>query len=143
MQEIKVLQVGLGPLGVKVAQFIAERSGISIVAAVDKNPALIGKKLADLEESLSPDITIAGHIKEALAEVAADVAILTTVSDMERITPQIEEIVSFGLPVVSTCEELSFPKLCAPELTQRIDEAAKANQVAVVGTGVNPGFWMD
>lgn len=143
MEEIKVIQVGLGPLGVKVSQFIAERSGISIVAAVDKNPGLVGKRLSDLHDALSSDIKIAQNIKDALSEVKADVAVLTTVSDMERITPQIEELVSFGIPVVSTCEELSFPKTCAPELTQRIDEAAKAHHVAVVGTGVNPGFLMD
>ncbi len=143
MREIKVLQVGLGPLGIKVAQFIADRSGISIVAAVDKNQELIGKKLSELDDSLSSDITISGSVEDALSDVEADVAILTTVSDMERITPQIEEIVSFGLPVVSTCEELSYPKACAPDLSQRVDEAAKAHNVAVVGTGVNPGFLMD
>lgn len=143
MQEISVLQVGLGPLGIKVSQFIAERSGISIVAAVDKNPQLIGKKLSELSDTLSSDISISGSVEDALSGVEADVAILTTVSDMERITPQIEEVVRFGLPVVSTCEELSYPKVCAPELTQRIDEAAKAQNVGVVGTGVNPGFLMD
>src|SRR5206468_1583389 len=45
--------------------------------------------------------------------------------------------------VVSTCEELSFPELKSSALGRRIDRAAKANGVAVLGTGVNPGLVMD
>ena len=62
---------------------------------------------------------------------------------MKRITPQVLEIVSFGIPVVSTCEELSFPWKTAPRLARKIDKAAFANDVAVLGTGVNPGYLMD
>ena len=70
-------------------------------------------------------------------------AVVTTVSDMERITPQVEAIVAHGIPVVSTCEELSYPWDANPQLAQRIDDAAKAAGVAVLGTGINPGFLMD
>jgi 4-hydroxy-tetrahydrodipicolinate reductase len=62
---------------------------------------------------------------------------------MTRIAPQLEELISHSIPVVSTCEELSYPWDCAPELSSRIDAAAKAKGVAIVGTGVNPGFLMD
>lgn len=72
-----------------------------------------------------------------------EVALLTTVSDMKRITPQIERIVARRLAVVSTCEELSYPWRTARRLANRIDAAARKNKVAVLGTGVNPGFLMD
>ena len=62
---------------------------------------------------------------------------------MKRITSQIEEIVSYGIPVVSTCEELSFPYKTFPRLASRINKAAIGNHVAVIGTGVNPGYLMD
>jgi 4-hydroxy-tetrahydrodipicolinate reductase len=44
---------------------------------------------------------------------------------------------------VSTCEELSYPYQTHPELAAKLDQAAKDSGVALVGTGVNPGFVMD
>jgi 4-hydroxy-tetrahydrodipicolinate reductase len=72
-----------------------------------------------------------------------DVAILATVSDLPRISPQIISLVEAGLPVVSTCEELFFPWENNHAWSETIDRAAKDKQVAVLGTGVNPGFLMD
>lgn len=143
MKEIKAIQIGMGPLGIKIGQFIAERSGISTIAAVDKNPSLIGKNLSQLSEALSPSVIINENVEDAIADVRPDVAILTTLSDMERVTAQVIEIVKLGIPVVSTCEELSYPWDCAPSLANEIDIAARENNVAVVGTGINPGFLMD
>src|SRR5260370_36257357 len=45
--------------------------------------------------------------------------------------------------IVSTCEELSYPSRTHPELAAKLDAAAKEWGVALVGTGVNPGFVMD
>ena len=143
MNPIKVVQVGIGPLGVKIANFIAERKGITTVAAVDKNPNLIGMDLAQTYGAEETGVIIKQTLSEAIQDIDVDVAILATVSDMERVTAQIEEIVGHGIPVVSTCEELYFPWDEAPTLAQRIDEAAKKGGVAVIGTGVNPGFLMD
>jgi 4-hydroxy-tetrahydrodipicolinate reductase len=54
-----------------------------------------------------------------------------------------ETILGAQIPVVSTTETLSYPYYHAPELSHRLDELAKIAGVAVVGTGVNPGFAMD
>ena len=48
-----------------------------------------------------------------------------------------------GLCIVSTCEELAYPFRKHPELSKTLDEAAQEEGVALVGTGVNPGFVMD
>src|SRR3979490_80560 len=45
--------------------------------------------------------------------------------------------------IVSTCEELSYPFRTHPELAAKLDAEAKDWGVALVGTGVNPGFVMD
>jgi len=143
MKNIHILQVGIGPLGIKTANFIAERKGLVTVAAVDKAPALIGKDLGEVCSGSPSQVIIQDNIAEAIQQHKPDVAVLTTVSDLERITPQIEEIVAQGIPVVSTCEELSFPYNTSPALSERIDKAATKNNVAVLGTGINPGFLMD
>ena len=73
----------------------------------------------------------------------ADVAVVTTVSDLQALYPTLEQAMEGGLNVVSTCEELAYPWDADPELAGRIDDLAKANRVSVLGTGVNPGFLMD
>ncbi len=143
MKNIHILQIGIGPLGIKIANFISERKGLETIAAVDKNPALIGKDLGEVCGGGSSKVTIRENIAEAIEKQRPDVAVLTTVSDMPRITAQIEEIVSHGIPVVSTCEELSFPYQASPTLAERINKAALENNTTVLGTGVNPGFLMD
>jgi len=144
MSSIKVIQVGIGPLGQKTARFIAERDGVETIAAVDKNPELIGKDLGEVIGGPASGILIHGSLGDAMrGGLQPDAAILTTVSDMLRITPQVEELIAFGLPVVSTCEELSFPWESAPQYAEKIDAVARAAGVAVLGTGVNPGFLMD
>ena len=42
--------------------------------------------------------------------------------------------------VVSTCEELSYPYRKYPELAAQLDAEAKTWGVALIGTGINPGF---
>ena len=42
MKNIRILQIGIGPLGIKTAQFIAERKGLQTIAAVDKSPNRLG-----------------------------------------------------------------------------------------------------
>jgi 4-hydroxy-tetrahydrodipicolinate reductase len=144
MNNIRILQIGLGPLGVKTAQFIAQRSGLQIVAAVDKDPRLMGKDFGEYTGvNQSNGIKIQSNAIEAIINSKPDIAVITTVSDMIRITPQVLEVVKLGIPVVSTCEELSYPWTESPELSEQIDVAAKAAKVAVLGTGVNPGYLMD
>jgi 4-hydroxy-tetrahydrodipicolinate reductase len=47
------------------------------------------------------------------------------------------------VPIVSTTEELAYPLWNQKRLAATIDAAARKARVAVVGTGVNPGFTMD
>jgi len=143
MDKIKVVQIGLGPLGQKITQFIAQRKNLEVVGAIDVSFEIIGRDLGELCGLDNMGIKIQSSIGECLRGIKPDAVILTTVSTMEKITPQIEEIVSHGLPVVSTCEELSYPWDTSLSLSERIDMVAKANKVAVLGTGVNPGFLMD
>ena len=139
---VNIVQIGMGPLGVKVYRMASERKSEAIVAAVDINPDLIGNDVGEYSGLGAAGISVVSSIRESMNS-NPQVAVLTTVSDMQRITPQILEIVKHGIPVVSTCEELSYPWDEAPELARQIDEAAKAANVAVLGTGVNPGFLMD
>src|SRR5437667_10951930 len=67
----------------------------------------------------------------------------TTSSSLEKVAEQLIECLKAGSCVVSTCEELSYPYRTYPELAEQIDKEAKDWGVALVGTGINPGFVMD
>jgi 4-hydroxy-tetrahydrodipicolinate reductase len=142
MKKIKVIVMGLGPLGIKTVKYAAERN-LEIVGAVDINPDIAGKKLGEYCGVKGLDVEISSSIREASRKTAAEVLILTTVSSVKKVAPQIKEIADCGLHVVSTCEELSFPWNVDDATAAEIDQTAKAAGIAVLGTGVNPGFLMD
>ena len=138
-----IVQIGLGSLGQNIVRFATERSGIKIVAAVDPAPDKVGRELGNLCSLRPLGITVCKDLKTALKGKNADVAVLTTVSSIKAIEKQIEEIAMAGLDIVSTCEELSFPWRTHPLIAERIDKICRKQNVACVGTGVNPGFIMD
>ncbi|MEK6764832.1 MAG: dihydrodipicolinate reductase [Planctomycetota bacterium] len=142
--KIRVVQYGLGPIGKKITQYLLERDSVRIVGAIDSDPAKLGLDIGELAGSPVPyGVCITDNPKTLLSKVDADIVVLTTTSSLENIKSQIIEIVSFGINIVSTCEELSHPWLTNPEIADEIDVAAKMNDVSVLATGINPGFLMD
>lgn len=141
---IRVLMYGLGPIGAAVARQIASRKGFQIVGAVDIDRAKIGLDLGEiigLDKKLRVRVTndAAGAIKSG----KPDVAVLCTSSSLKKVMPQIEGVLKKKVAIVSTTEELSYPVGKNRALAKKIDALAKKAKVAVVGTGVNPGFAMD
>lgn len=144
MSDIKVIQIGLGPIGQKVVRYIQERKGARIVAAVDLDPAKVGRdagEVCGLDRKLG--VIVSDRLSAALKKCTPDVAVVCTASSLKKSAPCILEVVARKIPVVSTCEELSFPWQTAPALARQLDEAARRSRVAILGTGVNPGFLMD
>jgi 4-hydroxy-tetrahydrodipicolinate reductase len=57
--------------------------------------------------------------------------------------PQFEAILKRRVPIVTTTEEAAYPAPANRRLTKRLDDAARRAKVAMLATGVNPGFMMD
>ena len=141
---IRVLHYGLGPIGIAIVRQASERKGFQIVGGVDIDPALAGKDLgevAKLKRKLR--VKISNDPDKAIMETKPDVVVLCTSSSLKKIMPQIETVLKYKVPVVSTTEELVYPCGANARLAAKIDEWAKKADVAVVGAGVNPGFVMD
>ena len=68
---------------------------------------------------------------------------LCTSSSLAKVTDQIGDVLKYKLPIVSTTEELAYPWFSNKRLARKIDALARKAKVAVLGTGVNPGFTMD
>jgi 4-hydroxy-tetrahydrodipicolinate reductase len=141
--QIKVIQYGLGPIGLLITRYLSERSSIKIIGAIDIDPQKINKNLGDLAGIKNLNLEVTDNIKKIISVEKADAVIVTTSSSLEKIKPQLLELLSFGINVVSTCEELTQPWQTNPAIANEIDKAAKENNVSVLSTGVNPGFLMD
>lgn len=144
---VNVIQVGLGPLGKMIATDIARRGVARIVSAVDVDQSLAGKPLNTLCEAGECDARVRGTIAEAIADAAAfggaDCAIVSTSSDLAKCVPTFRELLSAGVSVVSTCEELVYPWLRHEAAARELTEVALRHGSRLLGTGVNPGFVMD
>ena len=141
---IRVMHFGLGPIGNAVVKQVADRPGFKVVGAIDIDPVKVGLDIglvAGLKHRLG--VKVSSDAVAALRRAKPDVVVLCTSSSLAAVTPQIETILRARLPIVSTTEELSYPLRSSARWANKIDRLATRAKVAVLGTGVNPGFMMD
>jgi 2,4-diaminopentanoate dehydrogenase len=143
-KKIRAIQFGVGPIGASTARLMREKQAIEICGAIDSDPAKAGRDLGEVIGATDAPwgVKISADAKEVL-EQNADVVIHTTSSSLPKVMDQLLACLEAEACVVSTCEELSYPYRTYPELSAKLDAAAKEWGVALVGTGVNPGFVMD
>lgn len=143
-KKIRAIQYGVGPIGASITRLMREKQAIEICGAIDSDPAKAGRDLGEVVGA--PDapwgVKISPNAKEVL-EKSADVVIHSTSSSLPKVMEQLLACLEAESCVVSTCEELSYPFRTHPELAANLDAVAKDWGVALVGTGVNPGFVMD
>lgn len=141
---LRVVIVGLGPIGASVAKQIVERKGFALVGAVDTDPRKADRNAADVIGLTKPiRLRISGDLHRTLKAASADVAVLCTSSSLKSVVGQFEQVLTHRVPIVTTTEEAAYPSRANRRLFARIDAAARKARVAVLGTGVNPGFTMD
>lgn len=143
-KKIRAIQYGIGPIGASILKLMREKDAIDIVGAIDLDPGKIGRDLGEVVGATDAPwgIKVSGDAKGVLDQ-SADVVMHTTSSALPKVMDQLLACLDVGSCVVSTCEELSYPYRTYPELAAKLDKAAKESGVALVGTGVNPGFVMD
>lgn len=145
METVKVLIWGYGAMGKGIADMILSKEGFQIVGVCDNNPKLVGNNYTNYLSNQTVDETvfISEDIDYIIANNKIDIAIIATDSYTEKAYEKIYKIVTKGINVISTAEEMAFPEVQQPAISKRIDTHAKNNQVSVLGTGINPGFVMD
>jgi hypothetical protein len=141
---IRVVSFGLGPIGAAVVRQLATRPGFSVVGGIDIDPAKVGRDLGEvvgLDRRLR--VKVGADPRAVIKATRPDVVVLCTSSSLKKVWPQIEAVLKLRVPIVSTTEELAYPARPRRALARAIDLAARKAKVAVLGTGVNPGFTMD
>lgn len=145
MKKIKVIQFGLGPIGIESLKLAADQSWLEIIGGVDIDPAKIGKSLAELTgvDALAGARVYASLEALFTAVGKPDVVLHTAGSSAATSFAQMRPALEQGVSVASTCEELIFPALKTPDAVKEYDTLCQRTGARITGTGVNPGFVMD
>jgi 4-hydroxy-tetrahydrodipicolinate reductase len=136
---VRVGIYGFGAIGRLLALTAIER-GHEVIGAVDVREDLIGKDVGSVLGVGNLGVTISNNV-DLLAD--ADVVLHATGSLLDRVYDQLVSIIRLGLPIVSTCETLSYPYYRYPVLARELDRLAKDYGSIIIGTGVNPGYIWD
>ena len=143
-KRIRAVQYGVGPIGAAIVRLMREKKSIEIIGAIDSDPAKAGRDLGDVVGA--PDapwgVTVSGEAANILSQ-SADVVVHSTSTLLPSVMDQLMACLAAESCVVSTCEELAYPFRKYPELAAKLDAEAKTWGVALIGTGINPGFVMD
>lgn len=144
MPNIRVMHVGLGPIGSAIVKLVSDKPGLKVVGGVDVDPAKVGRDLGDVAGlSGRLGVKVSADAGKALKAARPHVVILSTGSTIKAVLPEIEAILKSKTPVVATTEELVYPGYTHVRQARQIHNWAAKARVAVLATGVNPGFVMD
>lgn len=141
---IKVLHVGLGPIGAAIVRQVAARKGMQLVGVVDNDAARVGRDagaVCGLHRKLS--VVVTDDIAKAIKASKPDIAVLCTDVSLKLALPQLEQILKLKVPIVSTMPELVYPLAAQRAIAKKIDALARRARVAVLGIGINAGLAMD
>lgn len=145
-ENVKVAIWGFGAMGSGMAKMLLTKKGVDIVGVCDRNPARVGKsifELLNIERGDRADVIINPEIDEVISEKSCDVVLTATDSFTAKAFPRLKYILEKKINVISTAEEMAYPKAQNPELAEELDRIAKENGVSILGTGINPGLIMD
>lgn len=146
MENVKVAIWGFGAMGSGVAKVLLAKKGVDIVGVCDIHPARVGKSIFEVlgvEKGDRADVIVNPKIEEVAFNKNCDICVIATDSFTKKAFPKIKYVLEQGINVVSTAEEMSYPKAQQPELARELDRIARENGVTVLGTGINPGLMMD
>lgn len=142
MDKIKVVQYGCGKMSKYTLRYLHEH-GAQIVGAIGRGASL-GQDVGDWAGlGIKTGVIISDQAEKVLDECSADVAIITTRSFIGDIYEAIEQCVTRGINVITTCEEAIYPWTTSAAMINRIDALAKANNCTVCGSGMQDIFWIN
>jgi 4-hydroxy-tetrahydrodipicolinate reductase len=146
MENVKVALWGFGAMGSGIGKALLAKKGVEIVGVCDMSPRRVGKSIYEVlgvDAAGRPDIVIKDKIEDVVTKGSCDICMLATDSFVKNAYDKLIYLVEQGVNVITSAEEMSYPKANAPNLAKKIDEAARKNGVSVLGTGINPGLVMD
>ena len=141
-RKVKVAQYGAGKMSVYTMRYVYEKGG-EIVAAIDINPAVIGKDIGEIMGCEEKGIKVVSNqeAERVLTETKPDIVIVTTMSLIEDVKDALLLCAKLGLNAITTCEEAFFPMNSNPKVTEEIDRIAKEHNCTITGSGYQDRYW--
>lgn len=141
---VTVMQWGLGAMGSGMAELALSKKNMKLVSAWKKRPEGQGKDLSEILGNSEPTgVIVASDPFEEIKRTKPDVVMMASCSTVKESFEDILKVIDLGCNVVTIAEEMAYPWAMEPELSDKIDRAAKEKGVSVIGTGINPGFILD
>jgi 4-hydroxy-tetrahydrodipicolinate reductase len=141
---IRVLVLGTGQMGSGIARLVLEKQGLQLVGAYARRKQRDGMDVGQaigLDRSL--DLRVSTNLDDVIERVRPHVAIQATCSTFSDAEEEIATLVRHGVHVISIAEEMAFPACRSKKKAAELRELAFQHGVAVMGTGINPGFVLD
>ena len=131
---IKFIQYGCGKMSKYTVKFAVE-AGMKLVGAVDINPEVIGTEIEGVKVVGKEDF------EKVLTKEKPDIVIVTTMSLLSDLEEVLTICAKNGVNAITTCEEAFYPKVSNPNLTNKIDQLARAHDCTITGTGYQDAYW--
>ena len=143
-RKVRVAQYGTGKMSVYTMRYVYEKGG-EVVAAIDVNPAVIGKDIGEIMGCENKGVTVVSNeeAERVLSETKPDIVIVTTMSLIADVKDALILCAKLGLNAITTCEEAFFPINSNPKVTDEIDKLAKENNCTITGSGYQDRYWGD
>lgn len=138
-KKIRAVIVGAGNVGRLVTRYAVE-DGIEIVGAIGHVNNL-GADVGELAGIGPLGVPLEKDGPAVLDRTKPDVALINTCNTMEEVYDQFEMCLSRGINIVTACGQ-PYKGVCFnKELSEKLDELAKANGATLLATGVEDVFW--
>ena len=145
-RNVKIAVWGAGAMGSGIVETLLNKKGVDVIGVCDLHPNRVGKdifEVLNVERGSRKPIIITSKIEEIISKKSCDVCLTATDSFTQKAFPRLRFLLENQINVISTAEEMAYPKAKNPELAAELDRIAKENGVSVIGTGINPGLIMD
>jgi 4-hydroxy-tetrahydrodipicolinate reductase len=135
---------GFGRVGRAVLELALSRPWIEVSGVIARRPERDGEPCAATVSTAPPDLRVRTDAGAVLHEALPDVVAVATTSRLRDVTSQLEAAARSGArAIVSTSEELAWIRPEDGPAARAILELASRHRVAIVASGVNPGFALD
>lgn len=130
--------VGFGDVKRLLAHAVQRKH--SIVGVVDIDDKLRGLNAGEIKGMR--DIGV--RVTKSLNDVSGlDVVVQSTSSYLDKVNPQLADLIQKGTNIVSTCETSTHPYYRYHVLARGPQEQAESNGIVVIEVRINPGFLLD
>ncbi len=137
MENIKVIQVGLGAVGKGVTKALVDRKGVEIVGALDIARDKVGKDLgevADINKQLG--VIVTDDADTLFSRTHADVVInSTTYSPLRDLYQEITKPIEQGMNIITSSVEGSRPFYADLGIATELEKLLRKHGVTYFGTG--------